>query len=104
MSKKVFHRATKDIKADKNKTTELNVLAATQVRSLKCMTHPSVFMLEMATHIKNHIYTHNHTRIPVSCSHGISLMSHRHAQFYPLRQKTDTNTQPSMKIKDFLIR
>lgn len=46
---------------DKNKTTELNVLAATKVRSLKFMTHPSVFMLQMATHMKAHTYTQINT-------------------------------------------
>lgn len=45
---------------DKNKTAVLNVLAATKVRSLKCMTHPSVFMLQMATHVKTH--THINTQ------------------------------------------
>ncbi len=47
---------------DKNKTTELNVLAARKVRSLKFMTHPSVFMLQMATHMKAHTYTQINTQ------------------------------------------
>ena len=46
----------------KNKTTELNVLAATNVKSLKCMTHPSVFMLQMATHMKTLAHTHTHAQ------------------------------------------
>lgn len=45
------HRTTKEINMDENKTEGLNVLAGTKGKSLKCMTHPSVLMLQMATHI-----------------------------------------------------
>lgn len=91
---KVFHTATKDINMDKNKTTEVNVLAATRVESLKFMTHPSVFMLQMATHELSLSHTHKTHTSPLpalteSCRWATDTLSsihsgnsrHKHAAF-----------------------
>lgn len=86
------------------KTTEPTVLASTKVRSLECMTHPSAFMLHLATHMKTHTYTHKHIRIPISCAPRILPMSQRHAQFNPLKQRQRQAHSLSMQIKDLLIK
>lgn len=51
VSQTISHKTTKEINMDENKTVGLNVLAATKGKILKSMTHPSVLMLQMATHI-----------------------------------------------------
>ena len=60
-----------------------------------CVAWPHTTTLSLSlshTHTHTHTHTHKHKRIPISYSHRIISMSHRHAQFNPLRQNSHKHT------------
>lgn len=60
-------------------------------------------MLQIDTHEEKQ--THKHMRTPISSSHRVPPMNHRHAWFNPLKQnQTHTHTQLLIQRKDHLIK